>query len=205
MVRMSADDRRAELIQAAFRVMARDGVAAGTTRAICEEAGMLLATFHYCFRSRNELLRELMIMLSTKERVAAEDAMQPGAELSDLLRQAACGYLRHLESDPGHELVLFELNHHALRTPELRDLADEQYRRYYESATAILDLAASKAHAAWRLDVEILARVVVAMIDGLTTTWLVDHDSARSREVIDAFVDYLGTMAISNAERSSLG
>src|SRR5687767_6056215 len=72
---MSADARRAELLQAALRVMSRDGVAAGTTRAIVAEAGMPLATFHYCFRSRNELLRELITLVTTMERDAAAAAM----------------------------------------------------------------------------------------------------------------------------------
>ncbi len=191
MARMTAEARRGELVDAAFRVMSSQGVAAGTTRAICAEAGMALASFHYCFRSREELLRELMVMLSAKERVAAEAAMQPGASLGDALRQAALGYLRHLEEDPGHELVLFELNHLALRTPELRDLADEQYRRYRESAQNILDAAAVIAGTDWHTDTAVLARLVVAMIDGVTTTWLVDHDSAAAEQVIDTFVGYL--------------
>lgn len=202
---MTADARRVQLIDAAFRVMARDGVTAGTTRAICAEAGMALATFHYCFRSRDDLLRELMVMLSLKERVAAESAMGSGGDLADVLRRAAQGYLRHLEQDPGHELVLFELNHHALRTPELRDLADEQYRRYDESATNILVAAAKIADVTWQVELPLLARLVVTMMDGLTTTWLVDHDSERAGEVIESFVGYLTSMAISNQKHSSLG
>lgn len=193
MARMTAEARRGELLDAAFRVMSAHGVAAGTTRAICAEAGMALASFHYCFRSREELLRELMVMLSAKERVAAEVAMQPGGSLVDAMRQAAFGYLRHLEADPGHELVLFELNHLALRTPELRDLADEQYRRYHESAASILAAAADLCGVTWSTEPVLLARMVVAMIDGVTTTWLVDHDSAAAEQVIDAFVGYLAT------------
>ena len=198
MARMTAEARRAELVQAAFRVMSREGVGAGTTRAICAEAGMVLATFHYCFRSRDELLRELMIMLSLKERVAATEAMKPGSDMRELLRQASYGYLEHLEEDPGHELVLFELNHYALRSPELRDLADEQYRRYYESATQILEGAAQLADVSWSVELPALARIVVAMIDGLTTTWLVDRDSDRSKEVIDMLSEYVSSKAVPN-------
>ena len=79
MPRMSADARRAELLQAALRVMSRDGIAAGTTRAIVAEAGMPLATFHYCFRSRNELLRELITLLTSQEQEAIGGAMVLGA------------------------------------------------------------------------------------------------------------------------------
>ena len=194
MARMSADERRAELLAAALRVMSRDGVAAGTTRAIAAEASMVLATFHYCFRSRNELLRELILMLTEIEREAARAAMQPGRDIRDTLRQAIDGYLEHLEQNPGHEQVLFELNHHALRTPELRDLADEQYRQYYESATVLLTTAADLAGVEWQVEMPILARMVVTMIDGATTTWLVDHDTARTRAALDVMLDYVATL-----------
>ena len=40
----------------ALTVIARDGVHAATTRAIVAEAGMALASFHYAFRSRDELI-----------------------------------------------------------------------------------------------------------------------------------------------------
>ena len=194
MARMSADERRAELLAAALRVMSRDGVAAGTTRAIAAEAGMVLATFHYCFRSRNELLRELIIMLAEIEREAARAAMQPGRNIRETLAQALNGYLEHLEKNPGHEQVLFELNHHALRTPELRDLADEQYRQYYESATILLRTAAELAGVEWQVEMPVLARMVVTMIDGATTTWLVDHDTERTRAVLEVMLDYVATL-----------
>src|SRR5690348_7514967 len=119
---MSADARRAELLQAALRVMSRDGVAAGTTRAIVAEAGMPLATFHYCFRSRNELLRELITLVTTMERDAAAAAMTtgegdlaaagdtaPSGDFRETLRQGLRGYIGLLVENPGHELFLFEL------------------------------------------------------------------------------------------------
>ena len=195
MVRMSAEARRAQLLQAALRVMARDGLAAGTTRAIVAEAGMSLATFHYCFRSRNELLRELIILVTTLEQDAISSAMRPGDGLGETLRAAMHGYLEHLAGNPGHELFLFELNHYALRTPELRDLADEQYRRYYESAERLLAEAAELSGMIWKVELPALARLVVTVIDGATTTWLVDHDTKATVAALETVVDHLATLA----------
>lgn len=194
-MRMSADARRAELLRAALRVMARDGLAAGTTRAIVAEAGMSLATFHYCFRSRNELLRELIGLVMAVEATSVEKGMGTGADLGSTLRQGLRGYIAHLEENPGYELFLFELNHHALRTPELRDLADEQYRRYHASARALLQKAADLSGMTWRTDPVGLARLVVAIIDGTTTTWLADRDTEAALAALDPIVDHLVTMA----------
>jgi TetR/AcrR family transcriptional regulator, regulator of biofilm formation and stress response len=202
-VRMSAEARRAQLLQAALRVMARDGLAAGTTRAIVAEAGMSLATFHYCFRSRNELLRELIILVTTLERDAIRSAMLPGDDFRETLRRALHGYLEHLADNPGHELFLFELNHHALRTPELRDLADEQYRRYYESAERLLSDAAELAGMTWQVELPVLARLVVIVIDGATTTWLVDQDTEGTVSALETVIDHLATLATPGARPST--
>ena len=57
MTRIPVVDRRTALVQAALRVVARDGVAAATTRRIVAEAGMPLASFHYVFASRDAFSR----------------------------------------------------------------------------------------------------------------------------------------------------
>jgi AcrR family transcriptional regulator len=204
---MSADARRAELLQAALRVMSRDGIAAGTTRAIVAEAGMPLATFHYCFRSRNELLRELITLVTGMEREAATAAMAGAAfapdgaaqpvplDFRETLRRGLRGYLGLLEEKPGQELFLFELNHYALRTPELQDLAVEQYRQYYGTATQLLVTAAELAGMRWTMELPVLARLVVTLIDGATTTWLADRDTAATLAALDLAADYVAGLA----------
>jgi AcrR family transcriptional regulator len=214
---MSADARRAELLQAALRVMSRDGIAAGTTRAIVAEAGMPLATFHYCFRSRNELLRELITLVTSQEQEATAGAMAAGAALAlqsagpsepagstgtapaefrETLRQGLRGYIGLLAENPGHELFLFELNHYALRTPELHDLADEQYRTYYETATQLLVTAAELCGMTWTTELPVVARLVVTLIDGATTTWLADRDTEATLAALDLAAGYVAGLAV---------
>jgi TetR/AcrR family transcriptional regulator, regulator of biofilm formation and stress response len=201
---MPADQRRAALIEAALVVMARDGLAAGTTRAIVAEAGMPLASFHYCFHTRDELLRELIQMVVTRELEASLGAMAAGeeldgksgrAQLTAILRAALSGYLEHIAANPGHELVLFELNHHALRTPELSDLAVEQYRQYYAAAEQVLAQAGELAGVHWRVELPVLARLVVTVLDGATTTWLADRDTDATRAALNILTEQIVALA----------
>ena len=213
MARIPAQVRRTELIEAALRVMERDGVGAATTRAIVAEAGMPLATFHYCFRSRDEMLGELISLVIGREVEAALGGMAGGgpaklpspgpARLAALLRQGLHGYLEHVEKNPGHELVLFELNHYALRTPELAELAVEQYRQYYGAAEQVLVAAAEAAGMRWKVDVAVLARLVIVFLDGATTTWLVDRDGDATRQAVESVVDLLVSRAESTRPTAS--
>lgn len=196
MARMSAEQRRERLLEAAVAVMTRDGVAAGTTRAIVAEAGMAVSVFHYCFRSREELVREVILRLQSGERTQVLAAVAPGADVRATLANAADGFMDYLVKEPGDQLVLFELNHYALRTPSLSDLAVEQYAGYYATARAVLEAVAEIHGVTWSLDLDVLARMVVTLIDGVTTTWLADRDTLHTRLVLDHLLDHVATLAV---------
>lgn len=189
MARVSATERREALIEAALRVMERDGLTAGTTRAIVAEAGMSLASFHYAFASREELLRELVQRVVGRELAAAMGEWSPEEGLAACLRAAADGYLAHLERAAGQEQLMLELTLLAVRRPDLQPIAREQYRAYLAAATRLLELAAELTGAHWRRPLPELARLLITLVDGVTTTWLVDRDTAATRAVFEAAVD----------------
>jgi TetR/AcrR family transcriptional regulator, regulator of biofilm formation and stress response len=189
MARLSATERREALIEAALRVMERDGLTAGTTRAIVAEAGMSLASFHYAFASREDLLRELVQRVIGRELASAMGEWSPADGLAACLRAAADGYLAHLESSAGQEQLMLELTLLAVRRPDLHPIAREQYRSYVRAATQLLELAAELTGAHWRRPLPELARLLITLVDGATTTWLVDRDTAATRAVFEAAVD----------------
>jgi DNA-binding transcriptional regulator YbjK len=56
--RQRGERRRREILEAALRVIGRDGVAGLTHRAVADEAGVSLAATTYYFASKADLLRE---------------------------------------------------------------------------------------------------------------------------------------------------
>lgn len=175
--------------------MTREGVAAGTTRAIAAEAGMRTSVFHYCFRSRDELLGELIRRLGGAEREAVWAGITPGEDLATVLASAADAYLSHLEANPGQEQMLFELNHYALRTPGMEHLAAEQLAMYLDSARAVIARVTELTGVRWSIDADVLARLVVTITDGVTTTWLADRDTAASRVALHRLLDLVTSYA----------
>ena len=194
MARMSSVDRRLELVQAALRVIAARGVAGATTRAIVAEAKMSLASFHYAFTSRDEMMRELVAFVIENETSAVFSNITFDGEIRDVLRTGLQGYFDNVVADPGHEQVMFELMQYALRTPELRDLAREQYARYHAAVTGILE-AAEEAGIEWMLPLPEIARTIVTITDGLTLAWLADRDTEASARVMDFAADSLARLA----------
>ena len=160
MTRIPAAERRAALIDAALRVVSRNGLAQATTRAIVAEAGMSLASFHYAFESRDELVDELITTVIGREQQAVLPDPIPGQTLREILETGLLRYFEHLRADPEHEQAMLELTQYALRSPERHPLAAAQYARYAELAAHALELAAKHSGARWRSPVDRVARVL---------------------------------------------
>jgi len=195
MARMAVTERRAALIQAALRVIATDGVAAATTRAITAEAGMSLASFHYAFRSRDELIAELIPYVVEHESLAAAQTLAPGPDLRTTVKKALEGFLDLVAADPAREQAMFELSLYALRTEDLRDAAKAQYASYYKAAEGIVQAAAELTGRTWRRPADEIARFVVTLTDGLTLGWLVHRDRDALQPLLDFAADAIAALA----------
>ena len=198
MTRIAPAARRASLVQAALRVIARDGVAAATTRRIVAEAGMPLASFHYVFDSRDELMAELVNTVVAGEQTDLEPALDPATaplELRAAIRSGLRHYLDGVRADPDREKAMFELTQWALREPGFAPLALRQYDRYYELAERAARDAAELTGSAWRLPVAEVARLLVTFTDGLTIAWLVTRDDAAAERAMDFAADALAALA----------
>jgi len=200
MTRMSAVDRRTALVHAAVRVVARDGVSAATTRAIVAEAGMSLASFHYAFTSRDELMVELINAVVDGEESAFTPALVSlgGAPktLHDAVRAALLDYFDGVRADPDREKAMFELTQWALREPRFEGLARRQYERYFAVAEAAVVTAAEMTGCEWSRPTAEVARMIVMLTDGLTIAWLVNRDDEAASAAIDFATSAIAQLAI---------
>ena len=155
MTRMTAAERRALLVEAAIVVMSRDGVARTTTRAVVAEAGMQIGVFHYCFRSKDELILEVMHTIGRRSLSAVAEVLARSTDTAELLRLASRAFWTHIEAHPLERLLVFELTHYALRQPGQEEAAAAQYAGYQAGTDPELDQAVAlvpKIYAALRQD-----------------------------------------------------
>lgn len=197
MGRVSSAERRAALVRAALRVIDRDGVHAATTRMIVAEAGMSLASFHYAFRSRDEMMRELVAFVVQDEQRVSLEALDPDADIRSAVRAGMQAYFELLRAHPSREQALQELVQYSLRTPELEHLPRAQYASYFHTARVLLERGAENAGVQWSLPIEQLARILIAITDGLTVAWLADRDDEAADLLIDFAADTIGALATS--------
>jgi AcrR family transcriptional regulator len=191
MVRRSAEERREELIEAAIKVMISDGVAKATTRAIVAEAGLPLGAFHYCFRSKEELLQSVVERILQGALAPAVAAGVEGAPVAEVVRTTLRTYWDRIRATPEEHLLTYELTQYALRQPGLAEVARHQYGRYLEVNRESLATMARLAGFEWSVPLTTLARYGFAVLDGLTLNWLIDRDDAAAAAALDEYAQYL--------------
>ncbi|WP_084073063.1 TetR/AcrR family transcriptional regulator [Demequina sp. NBRC 110052] len=184
MARMTLEDRRSALVAAALAVIEREGVAGATARSIVREAGMPLGSLHYAFSTVEELLGAAADEVTTQERLAAERALGDHSQHSDIASVIRAGFDRYIDllvAAPGRELAFLELTMHAARRRLAAPAAAGTYDESYRLVGALLTQAAAASGVRWTIAETELARHTVSMLDGITTTWLADHDTEAAR------------------------
>lgn len=187
MTRMSAEDRRERLVDAAISVMTREGVVRATTRAIAAEAEMPLGVFHYAFRSKTELMHMVTQRIARQSKSGIDEAVLTDGvtDLGEVARAGLMAYLEHVVAHPHAHLVPYELTTTALRDPELEGLAAQQYDYYLHENEQLLAAAAEAFGFEFTAPLPVVSRWVFSTMDGLALNYLARGDADEAREVVE--------------------
>ena len=197
MVYVSAPVRRQQIVAAARRVMARDGVADASLRSVAAEAEVPLGTMQHAFKSKRELLQAVVDDVNDEIADVLGTSTTSDGGLEEVIRRNLTTFWSSLVT--GHselQLMQYELTTHALRSAGHERLANWQYRRYSENVARWCEDAAERAGEQCAVPFEQLARLIVAGLDGLILQHLCDPDDRRSAQDLEALIN----MAISLAD-----
>ena len=184
MVYVESAVRSRQIIAAARAVIARDGVAGTTVRAVAQEAGIPLGTLQYVFPTKQQLLRAVIEDLVEDLASNLLSSVPPGCDPEYAIGHGIRTFWNDLVvgDAEGVQLAQYELTTYALRTAGLEELARWQYERYTDVVAGWLQRAATP------VDARRLARLVIAGIDGLILQYVVNPDPDRGREDIEAMI-----------------
>ena len=136
-----SNQRRAAIVAATLRVIARSGADAVTHRAVAAEAGVSLASTTYYFDSKDALVHEaLELVIDRSVAVVAEHTQVAGPiSLDELVERLVRLTEAQLEDDDAPLVAQFELVIEAARRPALRPLAERWESAYMESLSTLVE------------------------------------------------------------------
>jgi DNA-binding transcriptional regulator YbjK len=179
-----AEKRRQQLIAAAFRVVAREGVSGATSRRIAFEAQVPAAVVHYCFHSVEELIDTMMAAVFNETAEVAAVALRARGGVDESLQLALRRIWLNYQADPARHRVVFDLVTYALRRPASAELIRTHQGRLGELAERFLVELAEVNQAQWREPAAVLARALIASVDGVLVNWLIDRDDIRTEAAL---------------------
>ena len=187
MARAKSEATRERVIQGTLRALAQHGVTATTTRKIAAECGVPLATLHYHFESKSALL--LAVLDAINEEVVAlfGAELRRSVDLDARIAQVLRTVWRHLERTRDIQIVQYELTMYALRE-DAGWLAERQYESYVKLYRDALFDTARRTSELGAADCTVLARFMLAGIDGLLLQELARPGRARSRKGLEALI-----------------
>ena len=185
----TAAERRADILMATLRVIAREGLAETTTRKIAAEAEVNQATLRYYFGSKDDLLFAVLqeMMRMTGEVVQA--GISASNELSEAIAESMRAFWLHVEEAPELQVMQYELTLYALRHAESAWLAKQQYDGYSALVETLLEQNFAAAGKPCAISFAELARFIIAGLDGLILQFISGgRDTVQARRDLDHLI-----------------
>jgi AcrR family transcriptional regulator len=159
--------RRAHIITATMRLIARDGIAALSTRMIAREADVNLAALHGLFGGKDDLLLAVLDA-ATNAIIATLVSVDghPGVGLRSALTESVVALCALLDREPALPLVRCEVLLYAGRRPAQVASACQQQQRFLDALQICYRVACAPGELGL-IACDELAAVVSSSIDGL--------------------------------------
>ncbi|EMY35032.1 TetR family transcriptional regulator [Arthrobacter crystallopoietes BAB-32] len=165
-------------------------MAAATTRRIAAEAEAPLASLHYCFRSKDELLQEVYYYLSRDYAQALPPVPASDAGLESVVLAHARRVWERMLAEPHEQVTTFELLLRRFRVdaeeePKALAMNRSMYEGWVRSTSDLFEAAATNAGEEVPTNLELAARLFISGIDGISMQHLADPDPKRSAALVD--------------------
>ncbi len=175
-----------QIIDAAIRVLARQGYARTSLLEIAKEAGMSKGALHYHYPTKEALIHAVLETACNVVQARTLQAWSPSDNPFEALRKSleelwATRVERTNEALVVADLLALSLYDESLRPKlaEFYELGAKQIRDYLEENLIAVGLEP-------RIPLDILPRIVIGLLDGLVMQAFADPDAFSADEVVDA-------------------
>lgn len=162
--RAGQEKRRAELVLAAFHLIAQNGFEGLRTRDVAAEVGVNIATLHYYFPTKEALIRGVVDHAMRRFRSTLAPHGSPGEQLRNHLRA-----VRKLVLDePELGTVMGELALRSARDESMARLLEQMNEAWHIAMRGLLRRAVKEGGLPAEMDSEPVASLVVLSLSGMT-------------------------------------
>lgn len=184
--------QRQNVVEAAYRLIAEQGLEGLRTREVAARADLNVATLHYYFATKEALIREVVAYQA--QQFAAPSLPSPPAateEPCEALRYELADLKHRLEQTPEIFIVQFELYLRSLRDPTIRDMLREMQSSWHHAVVSYLQSGIAQGIFRDDLEAGLAATSLMAFIQGIGIQALSDPTTFPLEQVFDEIERWL--------------
>lgn len=175
---VSHDERRREIARAAWRLIAREGLDGLTTRAVAREAGWSTGVLAHYFENRTDLVLAAFSLVAEDVEARVKDRLERENEPEERVWIAVSEGATLDETRLTEARVWFTFIGLAAGIPQLRKEVEDRYAIWYRLVEPELVRAGIP-----RRRASLVARRLIAMVDGFAIQAMFDPDATPPREM----------------------
>ena len=192
------------LFDAALETFAEIGFSAASVEDICSRGGFTRGAFYSSFRSKDELFAALFARETAANIARAEEQLTGIEDEADPIGAAVERCLSTFRADRTWVLVLTEYRLLAARSPAADALLREHTAALHDRLTALIDDGVARIGVRLAVPSASLARMVLALHDGLAIAALPDVDGPDADSTDANRTDADSPDATAEVERAAL-
>ena len=160
------EQRRAQLAEAVWTVIRRDGLQRASVRNVAREAGLSMGSLRHSFATQSELLCFAMQLVGERARARVR-ALEPTTDARRLAEQLVHQLVPLDDERRAESEVWLAFTGHALVEPQQRAIHQQIHDQLNGACTTAIMLLVDAGLTADGLDVELEASRLHALLDGL--------------------------------------
>ena len=188
MPRISAEREEAtrqRILKAAFRVFIEKGFHRASIDDVVAACGLSVGAIYNYFPNKDELIRASIDATGREATEALLAATQAVGSIWDRMERAMGGWWRGTVEIPGGPAFLAEAWSEASRRPLIRDLMARRFERSVMFSTIILRESVNRGELPPDLDVDGLARMFAALLDGMVLEYVFSGGTLRLVDAVN--------------------
>jgi AcrR family transcriptional regulator len=176
--RPRSDEKAQAILQAARRCISERGYAAATIAEIAAEAGVSRGLLHYYFRSKEQLVAQVVRAGTEAYLDLLETVFARSESADDLAKQLVVATRTIVESDPTFVNLSMECWTLAHESPLVARELEDLYRHLRDAVSKGLKEAAGRGIIRPAIPLDALAALLLALTDGLVMQFLIHRELA---------------------------
>jgi AcrR family transcriptional regulator len=165
----SGEQRRAEITILAYSTIAEKGFEGLRVREVATRAGINVATLHYYFPTKEDLIKAVVQYLTEQFATARANPLAATATDPLVLLREEFGNLKYrLQKLPQLLIVAAELELRALRDPAISSIMEGMFRAWREHLVSLLQRGVAQGLFKSDLDINTSATVIMTIIKGFS-------------------------------------